>query len=212
MPVITFRCPHCAANLKIRDDQITGSPVACPDCRKPMLVTRDEFGNVAATAPAASPAKAAKSQKPPASGKTVGTATGKSQTPPIVREEPLDTVAQKQPPWKKLSRTATLWIGAAAAGVVAILVAGIVFWPRGSKSGSHAAETGDATLATAPVIDKSSPVASGRLARNNPAADAAQNGPKPSSVADRFGALGQRIAEYRVKKGRFPTAASGRDG
>jgi hypothetical protein len=67
-------------------------------------------------------------------------------------------------------------------------------------------------LATAPVIDKSSPVASGRLARNNPAADAAQNGPKPSSVADRFGALGQRIAEYRVKKGRFPTAASGRDG
>jgi hypothetical protein len=214
MPAITFHCPHCAANLKIRDDQITSSPVPCPDCRKPMLVTRDEFGNVAAAAPSppGSSGKPAKSQKPPVAGKTVGAAPAKSPAPPIVREEPAEEPPQAQPPWKRLSRTATLWIGAAAAGLVAILVASILLWPRGSKSDSHTAATGDTNLATATVSDKNSPVASGRVAQKNPAADAAQQVPKPPSVAERLGALGRRIAEYRVKKEHFPTAALGRDG
>jgi len=217
MPAITFHCPHCAANLKIRDDQITSSPVACPDCRKPMLVTRDEFGNVAAAAPApaGSPVKGAKRQKPPASGKAVGTATGKSQTPPIVREETPEAPAQEQPPWKRLSRKATLWIGAGVAGLAVILVAGILFWPRGSQSASHAVETDDPNLAkmtgNQQVTGKNSPPAA-QAARINPAANAGQIGPKPLTVTERLGALGQRIAEYRVKRGRFPAAAPGRDG
>ncbi len=49
MPVITFRCPHCSADLKVRDDQITAAPVNCPDCRRPIVITRDEFGHVTAT-------------------------------------------------------------------------------------------------------------------------------------------------------------------
>ncbi|HEV3302045.1 MAG TPA: DUF1559 domain-containing protein [Planctomycetaceae bacterium] len=219
MPAITFHCPHCAANLKIRDDQITSSPVACPDCRKPMLIMRDEFGNVAAAAPApaGSPAKGARSQKPPASGKAVGTATGKSQTtPPIVREEPPEAPAQGQPLWKRLSRKATLWIGAGVAGLAVILVAGtIFFWPRGSRSASHAVEADDPNLANMSgnqrVTGKNSPLA-GQASRINPAANAGQNGPKPPTVAGRLGALGQRIAEYRAKRVHFPGSAPGRDG
>jgi hypothetical protein len=189
MPAITFHCPHCSANLKIRDDQITSSPVACPDCRKPMLITRDEFGNVAVAAPvpAASPAKTAKSQRPPGAGKTVGAAPAKSPAPPIVREEPAEEVAQEHPPWQRLSRKATLWIGAALAGLVAIVVAGILFWPRGAKSGSHVAETDDAKSMTVaaqqPATGKSSPMATGQAARNSPAAGLEQKGPKPPTVA-----------------------------
>ncbi len=218
MPAITFHCPHCAANLKIRDDQITSSPVACPDCRKPMLITRDEFGNVAvaAPAPAISPAKGAKSQKSAASGKAVGTAAGKSPTPPIVREEPLEAAsAQGEPSWKRLSPT-TLWIGAALAGLVAILVAGILFWPRGSKPDSHVAEADDAKSITVgarqPVAGKSNSGASGKATRSSSAAGLGQKGPTPPPVAGRLGALGQKIAEYRVKKGHFPAAVPGRDG
>ena len=55
MPIINFRCPHCAADLKIRDDQIAASPVSCPDCRKPIFINRDEFGNVAAAGKAPDP-------------------------------------------------------------------------------------------------------------------------------------------------------------
>ena len=45
MPVITFRCPHCSADLKVRDDQITAAPVNCPECRQPIVIARDEFGD-----------------------------------------------------------------------------------------------------------------------------------------------------------------------
>jgi hypothetical protein len=217
MPIITFRCPHCAADLKIRDDQITTSAVACPDCRKPIVVSRDEFGNVAATGPAppGGSAKGTKKQKPPATGKAAGPVTEKPQAPPIVREEPQEPDDQAQPFWGRLSRRLKVWIASAVAALVVIVVAAIVFWPRGSHSGSGVANDVDAKSASVaskqPNAGKSGPAAAQDVG-NRPSPDAGKTAPSAPTVASRLTAMGQRIGEYRVKKGHFPSAAPGRDG
>jgi hypothetical protein len=110
-----------------------------------------------------------------------------------------------------LSRTTTLWIGAGVTGLAAILLAGAFFWMRGSKSGSDVAKAdAHATMAAEkdPVTGKRTQPTSGD-ARNNPAKDVGQRTTAPPPAAERLTALGRRIAEYRVKKGHFPSRAPG---
>ncbi len=136
MPVITFRCPHCAADLKTRDDQITAGPVPCPDCRKPIVITRDEFGNVGATVPLppAGASKSAKTQKAAGPGKAAPPPGAKPQSAPIVREERPQPDSKEQSGKTWLSRKAIAWIGASVAAVAMVAVATIFAWPRGSHT------------------------------------------------------------------------------
>jgi hypothetical protein len=215
MPVITFRCPHCAADLKTRDDLISTSPVSCPDCHKPIVISRDEFGNVTASAPVApaGAAKSAKVQKPPASGKAVAPPVGKPQNTPIVREERTQPASQQSSPGSRWSRRTMVWIAASVATVVAIVIAGVVAWPRGSHTDVAVVKEADATT---PAVDANQAVLGKRgaagPARPNQTAVAKQKAEGPATAAGRLASLGERIADYRIKQGHFPTTASGRDG
>jgi hypothetical protein len=214
MPVITFRCPHCAADLKVRDDQITAAPVNCPECRQPIVIARDEFGHVTATAPAshAGHAKAVKGSKSSAPGKPAGVPPTKSPPAPIVREENVDA-AESPASTSGMSRTSILVLAGSLAGLVAILIAGIFFWPRGAQTAADdlkpaelAATDGSATTSGA----KEKARAAGPMAPPNQAA--ANKVEATPTVSGRLMALGQRVIEYRVKKGHYPSAAPGRDG
>jgi len=213
MPVITFRCPHCSADLKIRDDQISTAPVPCPDCRKPILITRDEFGNVAASGTKPPGPGASKGQKASAPGKPGAPAAAKTQASPIVREEPAHTTEDGAPLWKRLSQTTLLWIAGSLVAVVVILAAGIWMWPRGSKPEADAkAAVSEAAPAGHPSSPaKGGPSAPAKTASQNQAAGAEQKAPALPTAAGRLLALGQRIVEYRAKRGHLPTAAPGTD-
>jgi Protein of unknown function (DUF1559) len=213
MPVITFRCPHCSADLKTRDDHITASPVSCPECRKPIVITRDEFGNVAATVPLA-PEKTGKSQKASALGKPAAATAAKPQSTPIVRQERVPPTPEQAPAAPRLSRTAMAWIGASALGVVTIAVAGILVWPRGSQTTADTVQD-----STAPAIGGANPIAAGNTGpasalpkRPDQTEDATRKASGRPTVVGRLTTLGQRIAEYQAKQGHFPSAAPGRDG
>jgi hypothetical protein len=218
MPVITFRCPHCAADLKTRDDQITAGPVPCPDCRKPIVITRDEFGNVGATVPPppAGAGKTAKAQKAQSSGKAAAPPAGKSQTTPIVREEPAQRVKEEPSARPRLSRTAIAWIATSVASVATIVGVGIVAWPRGSRTNADAVQDAGVTLpivgAKQVVPGKGSPTSPSPSARPDQTLAAKQKSAGPPTVAGRLTTLGQGIAAYRARQGHFPSAAPGRDG
>jgi len=145
MPAITFRCPHCSADLKVRDDQITAAPVNCPDCRRPIVITRDEFGHVTANAsvPQDGHAKAAKGSKSSAPSKPAGVPATKSAPAPIVREESVHAT-ESPASTGGMSRNSILILTGSVAGLVAILVAGLAAaaglaaWPWLERSGRRA--------------------------------------------------------------------------
>jgi Protein of unknown function (DUF1559) len=213
MPAITFRCPHCAADLKIRDDQITAAPVSCPDCHKLIVVSRDEFGNIAAAAPAppGTNAKVAKNAKSPApANSNAPTVPGKPQAvPTIVREE---APAEPQlPPWKRLSRNAMLGIVGSVLALAAIIMGGFLLLPRGSRPDADVVEAADiaspASSQPSNAGNKSSSASSVQKKATVDSGQKAQSSPQPT-VTSRLTALGQRVAEYRAKNGRFPSAAA----
>jgi hypothetical protein len=214
MPVITFRCPHCSADLKVRDDQITAAPVNCPDCRRPIVITRDEFGHVTANAsvPQDGHAKAAKGSKSSAPSKPAGVPGTKSSPAPIVREETVHAV-ESPPSTSGVSRTSILVLAGSVVCLVAILAAGVFFWPRGAHTAADDAKPELAATAGAATAsgEKGKAHAGGPTASPNPTA-AANKVESPPTVSGRLMALGQRIIEYRVKKGHYPSAAPGRDG
>ncbi len=213
MSVITFRCPHCAADLKTRDDHISAAPVSCPDCRNPIVITRDEFGNVTATVPPpAGASKSAKSPKTAGPGKAVPATGAKPQTTPIVREErsPPDSKKQSDESW--LSRKAIAWIGGSVAAVALVAIAAIFAWPRAHHTAAddqnQASAQGKAAAPIAAV--KTGIAASAPSARPNQAAT--KDKPSgPATVTTRLTNLGQRIVDYRNKQGHFPSAAPGSD-
>ncbi len=215
MPVITFRCPHCAADLKVRDDQITAAPVNCPDCRQPIVIKRDEFGHVTATAPAApASAKASKGAKSPTPGKAASTPATKSAPAPIVREENTQALTESEAPGSRLSQNSILILASSLVGLVAILLAGVYFWPRGSHNAAEGLKAADLKGMIAPEkapAETGKPHVAGPVAspKQTVAANPVEVAP---TVSGRLTALGKRIIEYRVKKGHYPAAAPGRDG
>ncbi|HET6323959.1 MAG TPA: DUF1559 domain-containing protein [Planctomycetaceae bacterium] len=216
MSVITFRCPHCAADLKTRDDHISANPVSCPDCRKPIVITRDEFGNVAATVPPppAGVSKSAKTQKTAGPGKAAPPPGAKPQSAPIVREERPQPDSKEQSGKTWLSRKAIAWIGASVAAVAMVAVATIFAWPRGSHT---AADTKNDTTQQGKVANSIAAMKTGAAglapsSRSDQAAGTKDKAIGPPTVNSRLTNLGQRIAEYRVKQGHFPSAALGSDG
>ncbi len=215
MPVITFRCPHCSADLKVRDDQITAAPVNCPDCRQPIVITRDEFGHVTATAPAthAGPAKTVKGSKSPAPGKPAGVPATKLPPPPIVREESVHA-AESPASTGGMSRSSILLLTGSVAGLVAILIAGVFFWPRGGHTAADDVKPAEiAATANPATLLREKGKAHAAVVTAPPKPTAAPNKVEtPPTVSGRLLALGQRIIEFRVKKGHYPSAAPGRDG
>src|SRR5688572_16147809 len=41
MSASSFRCPHCATTLRVRDRKYIGRQIACPECQKPVLIVAD---------------------------------------------------------------------------------------------------------------------------------------------------------------------------
>ncbi|HUG93241.1 MAG TPA: hypothetical protein VML55_20535, partial [Planctomycetaceae bacterium] len=41
MSASSFRCPHCATTLRVRDRKFIGRQIACPDCRQPIEIVAD---------------------------------------------------------------------------------------------------------------------------------------------------------------------------
>jgi hypothetical protein len=212
MPVITFRCPHCSADLKVRDDQITAAPVNCPDCRQPIVITRDEFGHVTATTPApqAGPAKTAKGSKSSAPSKPAGVPATKSAPAPIVREESVHAT-ESPASTGGMSRNSILILTGSVAGLVAILVAGVFFWPRGGHTAADDVKPAESAAKADPAT-ASGDKGKAHVAAPTPNQTAANKVEASPTVSGRLMALGQRIIEYRVKKGHYPSAVPGRDG
>ena len=63
MQVVRFECPHCSANLKIRETDLVAKAVDCPECHQPIVIGRDQAGNLAARKPDAPSTKAKRQAK-----------------------------------------------------------------------------------------------------------------------------------------------------
>ena len=63
MQVVRFECPHCSANLKIRETDLVAKAVDCPECHQPIVIGRDQAGNLAARKPDTPSTKAKKQAK-----------------------------------------------------------------------------------------------------------------------------------------------------
>jgi hypothetical protein len=205
MPVLTFRCPHCAADLKVRDADLGTSPVLCPECRKPILLSRNESGELKVAAPAPpSAAQNAKKQKPIASGKPPAIVPEKTPAPLA------SATAGDQSSRPAFSRQAMFWTGGSLAGIVVAVLAGIFFWPRASQSGADAVKA-DVPVATNPRTLEHSSIAAVTSPKKGQPADAAKKA-AAATAASRLTELGERIGRYRSQQGHFPSsAAPGRD-
>lgn len=206
MPVLTFRCPHCAADLKVRDADLGASPVHCPECRKPILLSRDEEGQLKVAAPAPpSAAQNSKKLKPTASGKPPAIVPEKTPTPLA------PATAGDQSSRPAFSQKALLWTGGSLVGIVTVMLAAVFFWPRASESNADAAKA-DVPVATNPRAAEHSPIAAAASAKKGQPADATKKAVAAATAASRLTELGERIGNYRSQQGHFPSsAAPGRD-
>jgi hypothetical protein len=203
MPVLTFRCPHCAANLKVRDADVGPKPVPCPECQKSILLSRDEAGQLKVSAPAPpAAAQNPKKQKPLAPSKPPAIVPEKAQNPQTSAAE------GDRSSGPAFSRKAMLWTGGSLVGIIAVL-AGIFFWPRASQS--------DAAKADVPVeanagAKQPSSIAAAAAPKKGQPAEATKKAAPAVTAASRLTELGERIAKYRTQQGHFPSsAAAGRD-
>lgn len=46
MNVLALQCPHCATRLRVRDQSFIGRTIHCPDCTRPLRITRGPEGEV----------------------------------------------------------------------------------------------------------------------------------------------------------------------
>jgi hypothetical protein len=198
MQVVRFECPHCSANLKIRETDLVAKSVDCPECHQSIVIGRDPAGNLAARKPDEPSNKGKKQTKAAASSPTEPRATAgassprtKSAAPLPMQDSPgkLATVAANRP----LLLAAPL-IGAAVLGLG---VAAITFWPRSRPIESTAIEQ------PAPQIESKAPTK-----KTVVAASTLKPANEPPSAASRLAHLGDLLAQYRKKQGNFPAATS----
>jgi hypothetical protein len=81
MQVVRFECPHCSANLKIRETDLVAKAVDCPECHQPIVIGRDPVGNLAARKPDEPSTKGKKQAKAAASSPTEPRATAGASSP-----------------------------------------------------------------------------------------------------------------------------------
>jgi hypothetical protein len=198
MQVVRFECPHCSANLKIRETDLVAKAVDCPECHQPIEIGRNPAGNLAARKPDEPSTKGKKRAKAAASSPAEPRATAaalsprtKSTSPLLTQDSPgkLATVAANRP----LLLAAPL-IGVAVLGLG---VAAIIYWPRSRRIESTANEH------PAPQIESKAPT-------KKPAVAAPTVRPtnEPPSAASRLAHLGDLLGQYRKKQGNFPAATS----
>jgi hypothetical protein len=209
MPVSTFHCPHCAAALKTRDEDVTATPVLCPECRKPVLLSRNQAGALVASAPVPPTAsgKPSRNQNPPAAGKSTTSTLGNGKKAPIVREAPAKSVAPQEPTPEKLSRNAMLGIAGAGAGVALLLGAAFFFWPGRTKPSENTANTTSDLVPDKQSQAKPKGAGSTLPVGTNQTANVGPKSTAAPTAAGRLSALGQRMVDYRVKHGHLPAAA-----
>ena len=130
MQVAQFECPHCTASLKIREQDLAGKPVDCPECHKPIVVRVDQAGNVVARKPVEPSAKLKKPVGPPpvALGERKASATA---SPTQARM----AAKQEQPTAGKIATVAAgrplpLAVPLIGVAVVGLGVAAVILWPR----------------------------------------------------------------------------------
>ncbi len=198
MQVVRFECPHCSANLKIRETDLVAKAVDCPECHQSIVIGRDPAGNLAARKPDEPSNKGKKQTKAAASSPTEPRATAgassprtKSAAPLPMQDSPgkLATVAANRP-----LLLAVPLIGAA---VVGLGIAAIIFWPRSRPIESTANEQ------PAPQIESKAPTK-----KTVVAAPTVKPANEPPSAASRLAHLGDLLAQYRKKHGNFPAATS----
>ena len=125
------------------------------------------------------------------------------------------SVEKERPTQAGLSREAIFWIAGSVVGVAAVLLAGVLIWPRGPRANVDAAKTALDAPPTVAAIQPAAERGAAQSAVSVKKGQTADDGPKvpsPPTVSSRLAALGARVAQYRVKQGHFPLAAPGRDG
>jgi hypothetical protein len=201
MQVARFECPHCSASLKIREQDLAGKPVDCPECHKAIVVRVDQAGNVVARKPVDPSAKVKKPVGPAAA------APGERKTSATASSTAARSAApkQEQPPAGKIatvaaSRPLLLAVPLIGAAVVGLGVAAIFLWPRARPV---------ETTADVPAISQSEP----KPPEKNAAAPAPPVKPVPQvpTAATRLARLGEFLGQYRKRQGSFPAATSGQE-
>jgi hypothetical protein len=209
MQVVRFQCPCCLADLKIRDDELVGRPINCPDCHQPIVIRLDATGHVSVQRPnePASPVKKPPKTptrppveaKSPATGATLRSAEPASPSKRWMSGIGLQDLFSKMPAW-----VAAMLAGLAAVGIVAL---GFTFWPRSRQPDPIAKvetaapadlrSTGKATAPRGPVANSSTGQHKAAL--------------QPVNAASRLTRLGELLGEYRKRQGNFPSGTTGQE-
>jgi hypothetical protein len=198
MQVLRFECPHCSANLKIRETDLVAKAVDCPECHQPIVIGRDQAGNLAARKPDTPSTKAKKQAK----ATTASTAEPRATTgAPAPRTKSAALPQKEDSPGRiatlAASRPLLLAVPLIGAAVLSLGGAAIIFWPRSRPIQSAAIEQ------PAPQIESRAPIKKTVVAA--PTVKPANESP---SAASRLANLGNLLGQYRKKQGNFPAATS----
>jgi hypothetical protein len=185
MSVIQAQCPHCATRLRLRDGSFLGRVIPCPDCRQPLLVTRNALDVIECV---------------PARDGDVGTADAKSPEPTSAPASKVASTTTSTPTVAESAHTAPpsrLTPGRIGWGVaiVALVVGAVVMnWLPDSDREPQ----GDGTAQVDPVPGGASDADAG------PSVTPEDLPGDDHPVAVQMQTLGEWIGDYRTRHGVFP--------
>lgn len=114
MPNALLTCPHCSTRLRVRDRIHVGRPLPCPECRQPLLVVETPDG-LSVTR-----------------GSAIDAETKINGKAKLLPRHALSTTAQQElrPPGGGHELNRARVIAWTAAGLLAVISGGVLFWPK----------------------------------------------------------------------------------